>query len=352
MNRRRPWRWLLGFALLVAAVATPVVAQQPDLTPEDRAHVAAAQRLIADHGATAWPEFSSPPPILLRAESGEFLIGYPDPPAGFVPVAGLEIAGEPVFYADEPLTPAPIASNWPVGDRWAAALPVRDVFQAILDEVLGEATVTLDETNHVRVLVHEMFHAFQLNRLGGPQKLPSDLTGPAGMDWLADITGSEMAALDAAHVREGSRLRAALEVGTEDEARALAAEFVQLRQERRATSTASYAPDLLSYERSVEWIEGPARFVELALIQHAPEIDQDGALSALVFQDPDVVWAEFLDQLADPGAIPGGIRERYTAMGAGQAFLLDRLLPGWQVRVLDDGLALEDVLAEVTAPDR
>jgi hypothetical protein len=349
MFSHRAWYWLLGIALLWATSAAPLVAQGPDLSPDDRAHVAAAQWLIADFGETAWPGFSSPPPILLRTESGEFLIGYASPPAGFAPVPGLEIGGAPVYYTDEPLTPAPIASSWPVEDQWSAALPVRDDFQAILDEMLGENTVTLDQTNHVRVLVHEMFHAYQLNRLGGPQNLPPDLSGPAGMDWLAEITEAAMAALDAAHAREGSALRAALEAETEEGARTLAAEFLRLRQERYASSTADYAPDLIAYERSVEWIEGPARFVEVTLIQRAPEIDQP---TASAFEDPDTLWLEFLDQLAAPGAIPGGIRERYTAMAAGQAFVLDRLLPGWQARVLDDGLAFEDVLAEAIAPSR
>jgi|GEM_PF-1302477 len=349
MFLHRTWYLLLGIALLWVASAAPAIAQGPDLTPNDRAHVAAAQRLIVDFGETAWPGFSSPPPVLLRAQSGEFLIGHASPPVGFAAVPGLEIAGAPVYYTDEPLTPAPIASSWPVEDLWSAALPVRDDFQAILDEMLGEDTVTLDATNHVRVLVHEMFHAYQLNRLGGPQNLPPDLSGPAGMDWLADITESEMTALNDAHASEGSALRAALEAETDEEARTLAAEFLRLRRERYAVSTADYAPDLISYERSVEWIEGPARFVELTLIQRAPEVDQPVALA---FEDPDALWAEFLDQLAGPGAIPGGIRERYSAMGAGQAFVLDRLLPGWQARVLDDGLAFEDVLAEATAPSR
>ncbi len=344
-------RWLFGIALLLTTSNIPAAAQQPELTSEEQAHITAAQWLIADYGETVWPGFVSPPPLLLRTESGEFLIGQRHPPAGFIPVAGLELGGQPVYYSENPLTPAPMASSWPIGDLWGAALPVRDDFQAMLDEMLGEGTVTLDETTHVRVLVHEMFHAYQLNTLGGPQNLPPDLLGPNGMEWLADMSEAEMAALNAAHAAGGSALRAALEAETDDEACALATEYLRLRRERRATSRVSYTADLIAYERSVEWIEGQARFVELALIQHAPELGEDRLPFALVFQDPDTLWNEFLDQLADPGAIPGGIRERYTAMGAGQAFLLDRLLPDWQVRVLNDGLAFEDVLAEVTRPD-
>ena len=116
-----------------------------------------------------------------------------------------------------------------------------------------------------------------------------------------------MAELNAAHASEGSALRAALEAETEDEARALAAEFLRLRQARYAALKARYAPDLISYERSVEWIEGPARFVELALIRRAPELDQD-RLGPLGFQDPDSLWIEFLDQLA--------VQERFRAGSA------------------------------------
>ena len=58
------------------------------------------------------------------------------------------------------------------------------------------------------------------------------------------------------------------------------------------------------------------------------------------------VWQQFLDQLANPAVSPDGFHGRYYLLGAGQAFLLDRLLPDWKTRILDEKLALEALLQE------
>ena len=58
------------------------------------------------------------------------------------------------------------------------------------------------------------------------------------------------------------------------------------------------------------------------------------------------IWQPFLDQLAKPAASPDGFRGRYYLLGAGQAFLLDRLLPDWKTQVLNEKQSLETVLAQ------
>lgn len=69
----------------------------------------------------------------------------------------------------------------------------------------------------------------------------------------------------------------------------------------------------------------------------------------------DTVWNTFTEQLLDPASHGVGLRDRYAAMGAAQALLLDRLLPGWHARVLAGSEAVEDVLRDAldrTAPTR
>ncbi len=58
------------------------------------------------------------------------------------------------------------------------------------------------------------------------------------------------------------------------------------------------------------------------------------------------VWQPFLDQLANPATSPDGFRGRYYLLGAGQAFLLDRLMPSWKTRVLTEKIALEALLEQ------
>ena len=57
-------------------------------------------------------------------------------------------------------------------------------------------------------------------------------------------------------------------------------------------------------------------------------------------------WSEFLAQCSLPPLVAGALRERYTSMGAAQAFLLDRQVPTWKARALPGGESLEQLLTE------
>ena len=55
---------------------------------------------------------------------------------------------------------------------------------------------------------------------------------------------------------------------------------------------------------------------------------------------------EHLAWLDDLPAVPGTVRDRYYEVGAGEARLLDRLMPGWHSRALPGAEALESLLEE------
>lgn len=350
---RREITYYLVLVILVALVllaAAPAGAQEDSsatLTETEQAHLAIAWHLLTTDGGTAWPGLgASAPPYLVRKGDYEFLVGHPDPPPDFTRMPGLSVAGAPVYRLDGHLTPRPVATSWQVGELWSVAVPVRDDLQALLDDMLGPETVELTDETYVRTLLHEALHAHQLNTLGGPGSLPGFTAGPSSMDWLEAMSDAELDALNAGHAAEGEALVAALEAETDDDARAAVAAFLQLRAEHRTNA----APDLVAYERAIEWTEGPARYVEVALARRAGEIDLATETGyPIAFSPPGETWAGFLDQVADPGAIPGSIRERYAALGAAQAFVLDRLLPGWQDRLLVEGVPVEDLLAEAIA---
>jgi hypothetical protein len=79
---------------------------------------------------------------------------------------------------------------------------------------------------------------------------------------------------------------------------------------------------------------------------NSPLVEQD-VIEA--YPEPDETWQSFLDQLAEPAQIPGGLRDRYYALGAGEGFLLDRLMPGWQVQAMPGGATLEGLLEQALA---
>ncbi len=57
-------------------------------------------------------------------------------------------------------------------------------------------------------------------------------------------------------------------------------------------------------------------------------------------------WQEFLTELSDPASVRTGLRDRYAILGAGEAFLLDRLMPNWEGEAIPGKTALEELLAK------
>lgn len=335
-------------AVALVACASVALARDPaaPLADGNLARLEAVERLLDRYGPAAWPGWG-PQPLLVRAGPREVLVGYDGrltPPEGFEPAPGVTLGGGPVAALDGHLTPAPIATSWPVGDGWAVAIPVLDEFQDAIDAALGPGVVTLDDASYVRAVVHEAFHAFQLATFGGPNALPR---ADEAVDERAVFAAwQRVPDLDARQRAQGRALAEALAApeGPGGDARATTAvrAFLELRAAWRAD-----APDgTRALERQVEWIEGLARYADVRVLRLAERDGADGAPGMRVVPTEGTTWAEFLAQLRDPAAIPGGLRDRLYVLGAAQGFALDRLLPGWRARALPGGEALEDLLAE------
>jgi hypothetical protein len=141
----------------------------------------------------------------------------------------------------------------------------------------------------------------------------------------------------------------ALEAGSDEEVTALARQFLERRALRRVAGGLSAA--LIDYERQLEWEEGLAKYVELAIWREAYNAGEYEPLPD-VAGDPDFKaygsfkqrWSQEIGQLRRQAAREGETRFYYTGMA--QAMLLDRLLPGWKDRALSKDIWLEMLLAE------
>lgn len=125
----------------------------------------------------------------------------------------------------------------------------------------------------------------------------------------------------------------ALQARTAGEAAAAIAQFLELRDAWRDQAP----PGTRVLEQQLEWAEGTARYADVLLALYPPAYSGVAA---------DEAWTGLLEQLYDPPAIPTGPRDAYAAIGAGQAFALDRLYPGWKERAIPDGEPLEGLLRE------
>lgn len=313
---------------MAMAIATGIVLAQPCADPADLEAARRARELIAAAGQIVWPGWNEAPPVLIRSGSGDCLVAHPDPAADFVPT------GSGTHRREGHLLPVPAATAWPVNDHWSVAIPARDELQAFLDEQLGSGLIELDARLYTRTIVHEAFHAFQMTVLGGPGAIPTMGAERPG-ETLVLLRGD--AAAGVAHEAMGAALSAALNAGSAAEALAALTTFVDRRDAWWSEAPAG-VPGL---ERHLEWLEGTARYADVLIGVGAGSGGADLSPTA---------WRVLHDQVARPTGIRSGLRDRYAAFGAAQAFVLDRWWPGWKARALPGGESL-DALIRSLVPD-
>ena len=318
-----------------AIIGTATTLQlQPEL-----AEAAEAWHLLSSQGDQIWPGWgASRIPLLIRDGEFDLLVGHPAPPQGFRLLPNTTFADQPVYRYAGHLVPVPAATAWEVGGVWSVAVPSRAEFQLAVDAQLGKGVVQLDPVNYTRAIVHEAFHAFAVTSVHG--QIPN---------FGADVDEAKMirrlSALpdqDKAYAVEGQTLVKALQTPDEQIAREGVAEFLKLRRARRAAEDQQIA----AYERTTEWVEGLARYAEVALMRRASQTVYMPLDQAIQYPAAEEVWCQFLDQLGNPTINRDGFRGRYYVLGAGQAFLLDRLMPAWKGRVFNEKLSLEGLLQE------
>ena len=319
-----------------AAPASVPTADTP--TADDLARLEEVHNLIDGLGPGLWAGWGEDHlPLLLESDTADFLVGHPAPPEGFETMAGLTVGGEPVSTRAGHLVPG--IGVQPIGDQLGVALLPRDRLQAFVDELLGSGVVTLDDVQYVRWVAHEAFHVFELRSVGG--ELPR-----FGFEGSETEMGGVLAETDGFSERladEARLLKRALATQTDAELRAAVDTFLRGREQRRATLPA----EIGGFEQAVEWSEGLARYSDVRLLQAAAsDYRPSPAFAALgaSYPEPEATWTDAVHWLDDLSSVPGTVRDRYYELGAAQAYLLDRLMPGWHPRALPGGESLESLL--------
>ncbi|HTP10809.1 MAG TPA: hypothetical protein VMP08_21295, partial [Anaerolineae bacterium] len=278
-------------ASTVAPTSTIIVTVTPSVAPEF-AEAAEAWHLLNTIGDQVWPGWGAARiPLLIRSGEYDLLVGHPSPPQEFQLLPDVTVADQPVYRYTGHLVPVPAAAAWKVGDVWSVAVPTREEFQQAIDAQLGKGVVNLDAANYVRAIVHEAFHAYAMTVIQG--NVPN---------FGADVEDGEMIQLltalpdlDKQHAAEGQALVNALQATDMQGTREAAAHFLKLRQVRRTAQDQKIA----AYEQTTEWVEGLARYAEIALMLRASQITSDNTIT---YPSAAEVWQPFLDQLMHPAA--------------------------------------------------
>ncbi len=365
---------LLTVALAIVNLRLPQRSQVIETLSEgDKIRLAEFLQLRQQVGEAVWPGWSTADiPAILYNEEYAFLIGYPDPPDGWVKVPqGIQRGGawEPVpsdlfagqaYYRQRLASPeeTPEAFTVKVGDRWVSSMPTLDWFRIGLSNQVREdlpafvrpvfpyriftGQLVSGSEQYISLSAHEAFHSFQ--GLMAPHKFAEaglmnqfDKDYPWDDPILQEDWQTELEILVSA-------LRTTDQAQTVD----LVREFLAVRASRR--ESAGLSPELISYEQYREWLEGLARYAELEIWRHAltdgympvPEtayLEDFGDYTGF-----DRRWSQEVDQISRMAADEGDGRFYYTGMA--QAVLLDRLLPDWKAHAFDEKTWMEALLEE------
>lgn len=392
MKRNKPNRGCLNILLIIVArllalvglaywdnhalpAASPVIER---LSAADQSRLAEAFHLRQSLGDSVWPGFGSADiPLLAFNERYAFLVGLPDPAAGWRSVPQGEqfgVAWQPVpdetflgqvYYRQELDTSLDTTQNYAVqiGERYAASFTTGDYAPiGLANEIRSELSPVLVDLlplrQYTRLLLrgvdgylslaaHESYHAF--TGMLAPQKLAQ---AERASRLVTSYPWAEQP-LIAAWREELDLLSLSAEVAwgetSDAEVLDLARRFLAQRAARRLNLGLSR--ELIAYEQQREWAEGLARYVELAVWRQAyldkeyqplPEVLPLADFNA--YQGFPQRFAQELDQIPRMASAEGDGRFYYS--GFAQAALLDRLLPGWKERAMQEGVWLDDLLKE------
>ena len=360
----------MGLAVLclagagISALSNLTLPKGPDaldrLDPLDKIRLEETLHLKATLGEAVWPGLGETHiPVSLHNHAYSFLTGFEgEPPADWEVVEGDEFQGKPYYRKAEKE-----AQNFAIriGDTWAAGMATKsetdrfiiDLYRGFLPPVIEQVfpyrLLRQPSETQVGGVLHESFHVFQA--LTAPERLEAaeKAHGLGGTYWRADEQSLDL------WKEEMNLLAKALGAKTDEEAAELAKQFLAHRQARR--QQAGLTPELIDYERQLEWEEGLAKYVELAFLKQAYETKDYQPIAAMSgdasfkgYQAFKQRWSQEIIQMKLEVNQKGEVSFYQTGMA--QAFLLDRLSPGWKANALKNGIFLEDLLKEAAAKDQ
>jgi hypothetical protein len=330
------------------------------LDPLDKIRLEETLRLKGALGEAVWPGLGETNiPISLHNQANSFLTGFEgEPPVDWEVVEGDEFQGKPYYRRAEKE-----AQNFaiPVGKAWVAGMATksetdrflvelyRGFLPPVIEQIFPYRLLLQPTETQIGGVLHESFHVFQALRV--PERLDTaEKAHKLGERyWNADAERLDL------WKDEINLLAKALEAKTDEEAAELARQLLAHRQWRR--QQAGLTPELIDYERQLEWEEGLAKYVELEFLRQAyetkdyqPVTAMSGDASFKAYRGFKQRWSQEIIQMKLEVNQEGEISFYQTGMT--QAFLLDRLSPGWKANALKNGIFLEDLLKEAAAKEQ
>lgn len=342
------------------------------LTEQDKARIIEAIHLRQALGDSVWPGFGSADlPLINYNDQYAFLIGLQNPEPGWIKVPAKEHRGSTwelvsgdTFYGEPyyrqkltgpDITPEGFAVL--VGDQWVASLTTRTNMETrLVEPILANIPAWLhpilpyklfirlmlgDSDRYISLIEHEAFHAYQ-----GLTAYPRLEAAENAMGRDGDNYPWETPELKEDWEVEIDLLVNAVQASSQEGAANFARQFFIQREQRRREN--GLTSGMIGYERLREWEEGLAKYVQIQILLEAalapdyqPAVSKETDDNFNSYTQSD----DFL-KLEISNAKTSSEDTIFYYTGMLEAFLLDRLTPGWKERIRNENVALEDLLSE------
>ncbi|HPH95167.1 MAG TPA: hypothetical protein PKW33_03305 [Anaerolineaceae bacterium] len=381
-------RWILIFLLVDAVICLAVLgaavvsnqvlpfrsSQVKPLTGLQKAYLSEAQSLRRELGGLVWPGWDQADiPIVIYNESHVFVVDSSQPPAGWIKVPKNELRGtawmlvsddlfdnQPYYWQPlNSLNQTPEAFTVKLGEKWAGSMPTREWMAVALGDMFRDdlpgplqwvipykfmAKILMGSSDqYISLIWHEELHAFEGMMCYSRFKAGEEAMAKAGQSYPWDAAGHE-----AAWQGEMDALVKALRATNLEETRVEVRTFLERRTARRKEQKLD--GEMKAYEILREWEEGLAKYTELEMWRQA-SLYPKRTINPILLQDADFqnykhFQNRFDQEIGQISTVEEDTRLYYTGMA--QAFLLDRLMPEWKQRVMNEAnwTSLEDLLAE------
>lgn len=346
---------LVGYLINLSQPAETDLAGR--LSTLDKIRLAETIHLRETLGEQVWPGWGEMDiPLLIWHTKDNFLFGIEDPPKDWELVSKDQFQAEP-YYHNPIIKPENFIIR--IGDQWAASMATKgrtdlflqemfqDVIPDFIEPIIPLRLLAMNSEIQSSGVLHETFHVFQARQAPDKFAAADASFKEMGPYWKVDERMHE------AWQAEMDLLIEGVKAESPQAACELARKFLVKRENRRDDYDLS--PNLISFEKNAEWLEGLAKYIELAIWETASQTPGYQPISEMS-ADPDFKfyqtftkrWEQELNQAGRQASIPGDVRFYYSGML--QARLLDTCLPDWQSKVMADQIYLDDLLQEIVSP--
>lgn len=364
-------------SLLISALANLTLPKHSDtvevLSDADKSRLAESWYLLHELGDDVWPGWGQTDiPMIVYNEAYAFLVGYPNPPDGWVKVpAGVQHGGVWDLVAEDDLIGGqyyrqrlsdvtPEAFTVMVGRQWVCSLPTFDwmgisltqniredlpsIIQPVFPYRLFIRQLVSGDDQYISLSAHECFHAYQgmmaADKFAVAENASAQYEGE--YPW-------EKETFQADWKMELALLAEALQATDPSQNLEFVRQFLELRASRR--TSAGLSSELIAYEQKREWLEGLARYAELetwrlaSITNYMPLLGTNVLPHFEHYANFENRWSRELAQFQLMADDEGDGRFYYSGMA--QAYLLDRLSPGWKTAASVKDIWLDDLLQAV-----